>query len=378
MSLTQKVATIVAQREQQQAANEFGNMVKFTLAHRGKLSEALLAAKKGRLEQVRGLSQRTVGILAAGESAFAISRSSLQKAAQSAGSLLGSALQDAGVIESGFVASLAAAGAFDAILQAGAFVPIPLQSGTVGAINTGATAYSVSEGSLKPISKLSLTGAQQNPQKVHCALVITAELAMNGSSVAGQLVQRELRNAVALQSDMLAFANLTSGISTITSSGSTAEAVRADLSALLSSVTLGAVSRPYLITTSLICKRWSMLKDQKGVSAFPDLGPMGGSINGIPVLVSDGISAGLVVLVDAASCAAASGELILSEVEEALLQMDSAPDSPPTASTSMQSLWQMNLSAIRLERYLICVRLRDTAVAVVSNANSYGSGNSPP
>jgi hypothetical protein len=148
---------------------------------------------------------------------------------------------------------------------------------------------------------------------------------------------------------MLAFANLTSGISTITSSGSTAEAV--SRSFCFAEVTLRGIASVSI--WRLICKRWSMLTDQKGVSAFPDLGPMGGSINGIPVLVSDGISAGLVVLVDAASCAAASGELILSEVEEALSQMDSAPDSPPTASTSMQSLWQMNLSAIRLERYLI-------------------------
>jgi uncharacterized membrane protein (DUF441 family) len=71
-----------------------------------------------------------------------------------------------------------------------------------------------------------------------------------------------------------------------------------------------------------------MLTDQKGVSAFPDLGPQGGFVNQIPVLVSDGINAGLVVLIDASSVAAASGELTLSEVEDAILQMDTAPDSP--------------------------------------------------
>jgi hypothetical protein len=37
---------------------------------------------------------------------------------------------------------------------------------------------------------------------------------------------------------------------------------------------------------------------------------------------------------------------------EATLQMDSAPDSPPTASTVMYSLFQNNGVAIRAERYI--------------------------
>jgi hypothetical protein len=121
-----------------------------------------------------------------------------------------------------------------------------------------------------------------------------------------------------------------------------------------------------------------MLTDQKGVSAFPDLTPLGGSINGITVLVSDAVTAGQVILADASGIAAASGDIGLQEFTEGSLQFDSAPDSPPSASTNIVSLWQMNFVGIRVERYFVAARLRSDAVAVASNSNSYGSGNSPP
>jgi hypothetical protein len=72
---------------------------------------------------------------------------------------------------------------------------------------------------------------------------------------------------------------------------------------------------------------WSMLTDSKGVSAFPNLGPLGGSINQIPVLVSEGVTAGNVVLVDASGIAAASGDLVLNEFREGMMQLDTTPDS---------------------------------------------------
>ena len=93
-----------------------------------------------------------------------------------------------------------------------------------------------------------------------------------------------------------------------------------------------------------------MLTDQKGVSAFPNLTPTGGSINGIPVLVSDGVLTGNVILIDATGIAAASGDVTLNEFREGSVQLDTSPDSPPSAATNFISLWQNNLSAIVVER----------------------------
>jgi hypothetical protein len=123
---------------------------------------------------------------------------------------------------------------------------------------------------------------------------------------------------------------------------------------------------------------WSMASNAKGESAFPDLTPMGGSINGIMVLVTDGAQDGTAILVDAASVAAAAGEVELSEYDKGLVISDSAPDSPVTAGTVVSSLWQFNEVAIVVERFFCAARLRSDAVASVFNSNSWQSGNSPP
>ena len=121
-----------------------------------------------------------------------------------------------------------------------------------------------------------------------------------------------------------------------------------------------------------------MLTDQKGVSAFPNLTPQGGSINGIAVLVSDGVTAGQVVLADASGIAAASSDVTLNEYTEGSIITDAPPNSPASASDNIVSLWQLNLTAIVVERFFVAARLRSDAVGVCSNSNSYQSGNSPP
>ena len=216
------------------------------------------------------------------------------------------------------------------------------------------------------------------PQKAHCIVVITEELARTPISEAVQLIGRELRQAVALATDTQFISTITTGLSITTSTGPTAESVRTDISNLLNSITTGQDSKLFIITTPLIAKMWSMLTSGRGESAFPELGPSGGLINEIPVLVSDGVPTGQVVLVDASGIAASAGEAVLQHMRQATLQMDSSPNSPPTASTTFINLWQSNLVAVIVERFFCALKLRSDAVAVVSNSNSYQSGNSPP
>ena len=74
-------------------------------------------------------------------------------------------------------------------------------SGTVGGVSVGAQAYSLGEGSAKPISKLSITNQQMNPLKALCAIVISQELARTPLVGGTQFLQTELRNAVAAVTD---------------------------------------------------------------------------------------------------------------------------------------------------------------------------------
>jgi hypothetical protein len=312
MTIAQRIGQLNAERETTQAAKEFGQLVQFILTHRGRFSNACLAAEQNQLKDV-GLTPRLINILKSSAGLHEISRNELRKkAAQNPHTLTDGVSEDASVIASGFVNSLYNASAFDTILPNAA--QIPLRGGTVGAVSTGAVAFSIAEGSMKQMSRISLTGTQTSPLKVHVLMGITQELAR---VAVPQLIQNEMRNAVAVKTDVEFLAAVTSGLSPITSAGSTGESVRTDISNLLGAVTLGQNSKPYLITTSTIAKRWSMLTDQHGNSAFPELGPMGGVINQIPVLVSDGVTGGQVVLVDASGIGASGGEVALQQFDEA-------------------------------------------------------------
>ena len=62
------------------------------------------------------------------------------------------------------------------------------------------------------------------------------------------------------------------------------------------------------------------------------------------------------------------GQVIVDASNQASVQMDSAPDSPPTASTTLVSLWQMNMTGIRAERWINWLKRRSTAVGYIQNA----------
>ena len=112
--------------------------------------------------------------------------------------------------------------------------------------------------------------------------------------------------------------------------------------------------------------------------AFPEMTPQGGSILGIPVIASDAVTSGQVILADASGIAAGSDTIVLNTMAEGTIMPDTAPDSPQVAGTNVFSLWQNDATAILAERWWGAEKLRTTAVAAVSNSNSYQQGFSPP
>jgi len=355
--------------EMEKAAEEFGQLVSFILRHRGDFSEAVRAAQSGKLVHMKGLTPRLAEVL----KSYGGGREISQKSITTPNMLAGSAFADISVITEGFVNSLAANGVFDRMLPD--MARIPLRSGTVGAVTVSATGYIVTEAYMKPISRLSVTGQAQNPQKAHVAIVITQELSRAADT---QLIQRELRNAIVTATDAGFILNLISGVTTVASAGITPAAVRADIEYLLRQVPLGSNSRPYLICTPAMAETLSQMNNG-GEPAFPLLGPLGGFISpGLPLLVSDGVITGQLILVDASMIAAASGEVILQQIEDGVVEMSDTPTSPPTASVTLQGLWQANMTGIRCERYWIGVKLRTDAVAVIQTTSSYSNAGSPP
>jgi hypothetical protein len=67
------------------------------------------------------------------------------------------------------------------------------------------------------------------------------------------------------------------------------------------------------------------------------------------------------------------GEVLLDASNQASLEMDSAPTSPPTASTVLVSLWQHNMVGLRAERYINWTKRRPGAVQFIDSA-AYTAG----
>jgi len=131
------------------------------------------------------------------------------------------------------------------------------------------------------------------------------------------------------------------------------------------------------ITTQQVAMRIGLLQNSLGQSMFPGVSAAGGSLLGIPVVASENVPSttgspteGYPIILAKADdiLLADDGQVTIDASREATLQMETAPDSPATASTVMQSLWQQNMVAIKAERFINWVKRRSTAVSYISNA----------
>jgi hypothetical protein len=174
-------------------------------------------------------------------------------------------------------------------------------------------------------------------------------------------------------------AAITYGAPTVASTGTSASAARADLKALLGLVTTNLVS-PYFITDRRTGIALALMEDGGG-PVFPGAGANGGEIAGIPPLTSASVPspvtadspplpASNIVLVDAAEILLGDeSEATIDLSDQASVQMESAPDSPVTASTVQVSLWQNNLTAWRVVRPINWKLRRTGAVGVLTGVN---------
>lgn len=102
---------------------------------------------------------------------------------------------------------------------------------------------------------------------------------------------------------------------------------------------------------------------------------MGGTFFGFPVYTSTSVPIdtgddAIIVLMDASEIfIAEDGGIELDVSREATIQMNTAPDNPPTASTVQTSLWQENLVGLRSEHRVGWLRRRDAGVAYLSGVS---------
>jgi HK97 family phage major capsid protein len=218
-------------------------------------------------------------------------------------------------------------------------------------------------------------------------IVISEELAKLSTPSAEGLVREEMiagmsqfldtqfvDPAVAVSANVSP-ASITNGASTAAASGVTSAAAKADLAASVAVFTAANVplSGSVWLMSDSNAFGIALSVNALGQPLFPGMSIAGGTIFGIPVVVSNNVS-NRVILVHAPSILVADeGGMRIDVSREASVQMDSAPTNPADASTVFVSLWQQNLIGLRVERMITWIRARTAAVRYITAAAYVGS-----
>ena len=255
----------------------------------------------------------------------------------------------------------------------------------VGSQETPGAAYWTGEGKPKGLTKFDFATRSLEPLKVATIAVATMELLRDASADVDFIIRDSIANAVRARLDEdfinpekaavagVSPASILNGAPNIASSGTNADAVRADILALFNLVaannaTMGDVV--FIMPTGVAMALATMrtLAQQE----FPDMTLTGGRVMGIPVIVSDyaphDASAGsIVALVKARDILVAdAGDVEISISREATLQMSDAPVDNLVAGESVVNLWQYNMVGFRAERTINWMRARDGAAAYLT------------
>jgi HK97 family phage major capsid protein len=163
-------------------------------------------------------------------------------------------------------------------------------------------------------------------------------------------------------------ASLTSGITASQSTGSSAAQIVADLAAAIGPVVASSAdpSRIAIVMAPATALFLSKLLNAAGASQFPDLGVNGGTLWGLPVIVTAAAvfigspSANIVAVIDAGRVAVADDSEMT--VDASALASISMVDNPSGAQNEV-SFFQTETTCLRFILAKNFVRANDTAVA---------------
>lgn len=249
---------------------------------------------------------------------------------------------------------------------------------------SGGSAGWVGQGKAKPLTKFDFDTITFAWAKVSTIAVLTDELIRFSNPAADALVRNALAEAVIARLDTdfidpskaevagVSPSSVTNGIDGIASSG-----VPDDDAQLAFSQFIAANLQPsgaVWLMSSTNALALSMRKNALGQKEYPDMTMLGGTFQGLPVIVSQYVGSQLVLLNAPDIYLADDGGVAIDASREASLEMQSDPtgDSMTPSPVEMVSMFQTNSVAIRAERWINWKRRRTAAVAVVTGVN-YGA-----
>lgn len=136
------------------------------------------------------------------------------------------------------------------------------------------------------------------------------------------------------------------------------------------------------ITDSRTARALSLLRNPLGQKEFEGVTVAGGSIDGVPLIVSNyvpqtGGGSTFILAFAPEIFLADDGVVTLDASREATIEMDSAPtsDSGTPTAVSGVNMFQTNSIALRAERYINWAKRRTQAVSYLSGVNWGVSGS---
>ena len=274
-------------------------------------------------------------------------------------------------LTNGFFEALRGRSAFFAMLQAGALSRVPLKT-RFSVATTDATAWIVGAGRPVPLSSVNFAAGALEPAKAATLIVVSEELLRSAAPGAEGAFGRELRGAIADVVDRTFFDLIGRAV---TAESATASP-DADIKTLLDLVNTTGNGALYFLMRPALANAMATLRDPGGWRVFPDMAPIGGSIVGVPALVSAQVpdtggspSSNALWLIDASGIAANADAIEVSMSRQATVEMSSTPGQdavdpdPPTAPNV--SLWQTNSVGIMASVWFGAEVIRSGSVATL-------------
>lgn len=252
--------------------------------------------------------------------------------------------------------------------------PMPVET-------TSFTAAWISEAGPVPVSKLTLASSNTTLEfyKLGIMTFFTEELARLSSPGAESRFRARFIASIARAVDGQFLgptiseisgqrpASITNGATSVTSTGSTEAAIRANLTSMLAALT--SWDSPRWVLPRSTAAFMSTLTTSGGSIAFPGLSATGGELFGIRVLTTTNIS-GFITLLDAASILFARDVVAVDSSREAMIEADTEPAvgelSPPSTQSVLIPLFQRNMVALKAIQGISYQRGHDGAVVFMN------------
>jgi len=252
---------------------------------------------------------------------------------------------------------------------------------------TGGTYGWVGQNKPKPVTKADYATVTVPFAKAAGIIVLSEELVTLSTPSAEALVREEMiagmgafldvqfnDPAVAVAANVSP-ASITNGAATAAATGVTAAAAKLDLAgrvAVFTAANIPLDGSVWLMSDSNAFGL-SMSMNALGQPLFPGMTAQGGTLFGMPVIVSNNVSNRVILMHAPSILFADEGGVRIDVSREASVQMDSAPTDTVDATTVYLSLWQRNLIGLKAERMITWIRARTAAVTYLTAAAYVGT-----